>query len=127
MSPHRGLPGPACDMAPRDAYSAAFRRVFAHVRAGCRLADSSGDRVCSADCSELRECFYLICERLREAGKTEQLENVVSSCIFLRFFCPAILSPSLFNLTQGERPAVAGGSRSVRLARVVLGRSSRFA
>ncbi|XP_043231373.1 ras GTPase-activating protein raskol-like isoform X2 [Amphibalanus amphitrite] len=49
---------------------------------------------------ELRECFYLICERLREAGKTEQLENVVSSCIFLRFFCPAILSPSLFNLTQ---------------------------
>ncbi|KAF0306409.1 putative Ras GTPase-activating protein [Amphibalanus amphitrite] len=49
---------------------------------------------------ELRDCFHLICERLREAGKAEQQDNVISSCIFLRFFCPAILSPSLFSLTQ---------------------------
>ncbi|XP_024080981.1 probable Ras GTPase-activating protein isoform X2 [Cimex lectularius] len=49
---------------------------------------------------ELRECFCLMRERLTSSGKQEISDNLISACIFLRFLCPAILSPSLFNITH---------------------------
>ncbi|CAL4149516.1 unnamed protein product [Meganyctiphanes norvegica] len=49
---------------------------------------------------ELRECFCLYKERLSSCDKTVLLYNLISSSIFLRFLCPAILSPSLFNIIQ---------------------------
>ncbi|KAL1138979.1 hypothetical protein AAG570_009040, partial [Ranatra chinensis] len=49
---------------------------------------------------ELRECFCLLKERLVESGRREMCDNLISACIFLRFLCPAILSPSLFNITH---------------------------
>ena len=50
---------------------------------------------------ELRQCFVLFRERLQKDSNDETVSNnLISASIFLRFLCPAILSPSLFNITQ---------------------------
>lgn len=52
--------------------------------------------------SELRKVFHTIRERLSRQDKCELTDNLISACVFLRFLCPAVLSPSLFNITQGK-------------------------
>ncbi len=56
--------------------------------------------------SALQRCFSKIRQYLEFAGKPEVGDNLISSCIFLRYLCPAIMGPTLFNLTDefpGER------------------------
>ncbi|GAV02560.1 hypothetical protein RvY_13106-2 [Ramazzottius varieornatus] len=49
---------------------------------------------------ELREVFQTLRERLTAAGRAELADTLISGCIFLRFLCPAVLSPSMFGLVQ---------------------------
>lgn len=50
--------------------------------------------------SQLRECFTTFRERLDNISREDMSDNLISASIFLRFLCPAILSPSLFNITN---------------------------
>ena len=48
----------------------------------------------------LQRCFHKIRQYLEQVGRAEIAYILVSSCLFLRYLCPAILGPNLFNLTD---------------------------
>lgn len=51
---------------------------------------------------QLRDCFATFRERLKILNREDMADNLISASIFLRFLCPAILTPSLFNITNGK-------------------------
>ncbi|CAF0849147.1 unnamed protein product [Brachionus calyciflorus] len=50
---------------------------------------------------EMKQVFSNLRSECKKNGKTDEMcDTLISASIFLRFICPAILSPNLFNLTQ---------------------------
>ncbi|XP_025413430.1 probable Ras GTPase-activating protein isoform X6 [Sipha flava] len=90
-----------CEVDPLKAGSASN---LAKQQANLRQAvETTWNRILSSHTSfpfELRECFTKFRECMNSTGRHDISDNLISACIFLRFLCPAILSPSLFNITH---------------------------
>jgi hypothetical protein len=73
---------------------------------------------------ELKRLFQAIRNNCRMRShhviSQSMCDQLVSSCVFLRFFCPAILSPSLFNITQ-EFPNERGARNLTLIAKTIQG------
>ncbi|CAL4181975.1 unnamed protein product, partial [Meganyctiphanes norvegica] len=68
---------------------------------------------------ELRKVFHKLREHLLlYPEKGELTDNLISACVFLRFLCPAILSPSLFNILQ-EYPEERAGRHLTLVAKTI--------
>ncbi|XP_053663502.1 ras GTPase-activating protein raskol [Anopheles marshallii] len=73
---------------------------------------------------QLRDCFATFRERLQDLNREDMADNLISASIFLRFLCPAILSPSLFNITN-ELPS-ARATRNLTLVAKTLQTLANF-
>uniref|UniRef100_A0AAG5DSB9 Ras GTPase-activating protein n=1 Tax=Anopheles atroparvus TaxID=41427 RepID=A0AAG5DSB9_ANOAO len=73
---------------------------------------------------QLRDCFATFRDRLQDLDRDDMADNLISASIFLRFLCPAILSPSLFNITN-ELPS-ARATRNLTLVAKTLQTLANF-
>ncbi|EYC31836.1 hypothetical protein Y032_0003g1265 [Ancylostoma ceylanicum] len=86
-----------------------------------RLVELAWDKIIgstSAFPMELRMVFGSLRERLESQGRSSLADTLISSSIFLRYLCPAILSPSLFNLVT-EYPSGATARNLTLIAKTL--------
>ncbi|XP_022130711.2 ras GTPase-activating protein raskol isoform X3 [Pieris rapae] len=90
-----------CEVDPQRAGSnAALRRQQSALRDTVTLAWRAIADSAPRFPPPLRDCFATFRERLIAMGREDISDNLISASIFLRFLCPAILSPSLFGITH---------------------------
>ncbi|XP_029649239.1 ras GTPase-activating protein nGAP isoform X5 [Octopus sinensis] len=80
--------------------NAALQRNQANLKKLCEQAWNKISNSRRYFPGELREVFAGFRENCRVNEKEDLSDNLISASIFLRFLCPAILSPSLFKLIQ---------------------------
>uniref|UniRef100_A0A3Q4AW55 Uncharacterized protein n=1 Tax=Mola mola TaxID=94237 RepID=A0A3Q4AW55_MOLML len=89
-----------CEVDPRKCASSELSNNQKHLREACEEVVQKIINVHGPFPEELNRIFSSWVELCEDQGKPEIGHRLISASLFLRFLCPAILSPSLFGLTQ---------------------------
>ncbi|XP_047435522.1 RAS protein activator like-3 [Mugil cephalus] len=89
-----------CEVDPRKCPAADLSNSQKHLRETCEEVVQKIIEVHGPFPEELNKIFSRWVEVCEDQGRVEIGQRLISASLFLRFLCPAILSPSLFGLTQ---------------------------
>ncbi|KAJ8363440.1 hypothetical protein SKAU_G00122710 [Synaphobranchus kaupii] len=90
----------SCEVDPRKCPASELLSNQKHLMENCEEVVRSITEMHSSFPVELNEIFSSWVEECEGRGRGEIGQRLISASLFLRFLCPAVLSPSLFGLTQ---------------------------
>ncbi|KAM7418474.1 hypothetical protein PAMA_015882 [Pampus argenteus] len=89
-----------CEVDPRKCPASELSNNQKHLREACEEVVQKIIKIQGPFPEELHKIFSNWVELCEDQGRAEIGQRLISASLFLRFLCPAILSPSLFGLTQ---------------------------
>uniref|UniRef100_A0A4W5QW24 RAS protein activator like 3 n=1 Tax=Hucho hucho TaxID=62062 RepID=A0A4W5QW24_9TELE len=90
----------SCEVDPLKCPASELSNNQRHLKESCEAAVQKITEMHGSFPEELNRIFSSWVELCKEQGRPEIGQRLISASLFLRFLCPAILSPSLFGLTQ---------------------------
>ncbi|KAM9491696.1 ras GTPase-activating protein nGAP-like isoform 3-T3 [Salvelinus alpinus] len=90
----------SCEVDPLKCPASELSNNQRHLKESCEEAVQKITEMHGSFPEELNRIFSSWVELCEKQGRPEIGQRLISASLFLRFLCPAILSPSLFGLTQ---------------------------